>query len=309
MDTLDEALDSILERALSTNQVMLTLNGAPYNWTWTGESPGAFNARIGMVDDQVEVLGLAEATTTVAASTWDEALKALIDDAQHGTNLGRFKFKSVGPKLRLFEALQYRNTGRDGQYTQALRFEIAWRKADPTWVFKPGMTLAQYAVRREAIVTGLEPGHVAAETDERHQRATLHAWADEMNNVAVNWYRIATSTFAEQSIPGQLIRTIPTTYNPNRPPGEFSFTAHMSTSPNSVHLLWRAARGQRFFILAQAPGATEFAVILDGVTDKEWVGLGMAAGEWKFKGYAANADGTGEESAPISLLVANAMAA
>ena len=309
MDTLDDSLDAILERALSTSQIMTTLSNPPHGWSWTGESPGAFNGRIGIVNNQIEVLALAEATTTVAAATWDEGLRSLVDDAQHGTSLGRFKYKDVAQKLVLFEALQYRNTGRDGQYKQALRFETAWKKADAVWVFKPGMTLAQYALRREAIVNVLEPGHVAAETDERHQRATLHAWAEEMNDVAVNWYRIATSTFAEHSIAGQLIRTIPTTYNPNRPPGEFAFTAHMSTSPNSVHLLWRAARGQRFYIMAQAPGAAEFAIILDGVTDKEWIGLGLAAGAWKFKGYAANADGTGEESSAVTLNVANAMAA
>jgi len=309
MDTFDESLDSVFERALATNQVMITLNDPPYGWGWTGESQGAYNGRITAVNDQVEVLALAEAATTVAATQWDVSLASLIVDAQLGTNLGRFKFKDDQAQLRLFDLLRYRSTGRDGQYKQALLFETAWRKAAPSWVFKPALTLAQYATRREAIVTTLEPAQVAAVTDERHQRAALHMWADELNEVSVEWYRVATSTFAESTIAGQLIRTIPTTYNPNRPPGELSFTAHMSTAPNSVHLLWRAARGQRFYILAKAPGAAEFQVILDGVTDKEWVGLGLAAGLWKFKGYATNADGTGEESAVIEMTIANAMAA
>jgi hypothetical protein len=309
MDTFDEALDSIMERALATNQVMVTLGNPPYGWHWTGESSGAYNGRIGMVEDQVEVLSLAEAATSLCAGQWDAQLDSLLEDARLGVNLGRFKFRADTAKLKLCENLTFPTAGRDKRYKQLLAFEAVWQKADPAWVFKTGLTLAIYSSRREALVTTFEPNHVAAETNEKHQRAILHFWADELNEVSVQWYAVATSTFAEDTVPGQLIRTIPTTYNPNRPPGELIFTTSMSTGPNSVHLLWRAARGERFYILAQAPDQPGYQVILDGVSGKEWIGLGLTAGLWKFKGYATNAEGTGEESEVIELNVANANAA
>ena len=81
---------------------MTTLSNPPHGWSWTGESAGAFNGRIGIVNNQIEVLALAEATTTVAAATWDGDLQTLVDDAQHGTNLGRFKYRFFRERRGIF---------------------------------------------------------------------------------------------------------------------------------------------------------------------------------------------------------------
>jgi hypothetical protein len=309
MDTLDDSLNQIFERALATHPIMVTLNAPPYGYAWPGESAGNYRDQIKHVQDQVVVLSLAEAATSLAARQWDLALDGLIDDAQLGTNMARYRYKDQPDKLFLFDSLGYRSTGRDGRYTQALGFQAAWQNVEPAWVFKQNLTLANYSARREAVVTLLQVAHFNAVAAERHQRATLHAWADELNQVSVQWYAVVTSNFAEHTVPGQLIRTIPTTYNPSRPPGQLEFTAHMSTAPNSVHLLWRAPRGEHFTVLALAPGAVEYEVILNGVTDKEWIGLGLAAGAWKFKAYATNAYGTGAESAVVQVSIANALAA
>ena len=126
---------------------------------------------------------------------------------------------------------------------------------------------------------------------------------------SVKWYDMATATFAEPTVAGQLVRTIPTTYDPNRAPRRLRFTAHLSTAPNHGHLIWRAARGQRSYILAKWPGAPEFELILEGVTDHEWMGLGLMPGAWQFKGYATNQHGQGEESEVVTLTVAAAQAA
>jgi hypothetical protein len=309
MDTFDESLNFILERALDTHQTMVTLAAPPYNWAWTGESPGNFLGRLDFVNAQIPILARAEATTSGAAGQWDRELAALIAEAQLGTQLARVRYQDQPNRLQYFRNLEYRGTGRDARYSQALAFEVSWEKAEPGWVFKPLLTLAAYRARREAVPMVTERAHVTAVKEEQHQRAVLHDWADEMNKVCVNWYAVATATFAEDTVPGQLVRTIPTTYNPNRPPGRFTFTSHMSGAPNSVHLLWRAPRGEKFYILAQAPGSNEFEVILDGVTIKEWMGLALSAGLWKFKGYATNAHGTGEESDVVEVPIANAQAA
>lgn len=309
MDTFDESLNFILERSLDTHQTMLTLSAPPYGWAWSGESPGSFLGRLDFVNAQIPILARAEAATGGAATQWDLELAGLIADAQLGTHLARVRYQNQPGKLQYFRNLEYRGTGRDARYAQALAFEVSWEKAEPNWVFKPGLTLAAYRARREAVPMITERAHVSAAKEEQHQRAILHDWADEMNKVCVNWYAVATATFAEDTVPGQLVRTIPTTYNPNRPPGQFLFTSHMSGAPNSAHLLWRAARGEKFYILAQAPGSNSFDLILDGVTIKEWMGLGLSAGLWQFKGYATNAQGTGEESEVVEVSIANAQAA
>ena len=254
-------------------------------------------------------LSLAEAATSLAARQWDLALDGLIDDAQLGRNMARYRYKEAADKLFLFDSLGYRSTGRDGCYTQALGFQAAWQKVESAWVFKQNLTLANYSARREAVVTTLQLAHFNAVAAECHQRAILHAWADELNQVSVQWYAVATSNFAEHTVEGQLIRTIPTTYNPNRPPGQLDFTAHMSTAPNSVHLIWRAPRGEHFTILSMPPGATQNEVLIENITDKEWMGLGLAAGLWKFKAFAKNAYGAAVESEVVQVSIANTQAA
>jgi hypothetical protein len=308
MKTLDPSLDFILERGRDTKAVMDKLAGPPHNWTWTGVSPDDFGDKIASVDAQIKALADAEAATTAAAAHWDQQLDSLLEAAALGLRLGRVKFKEQPIKLRLFEGLRTNGTGRDARYKQALDFEAAWEKADPTWQFKPTLTLAVFKTNRLAI-TGLQEAHVAAEKHEQHERAYLHSLAEAVNQVNVDWYEVATATFGEKSVAGQLVRTIPTTYDPNRPPSQLVFTESLTPAPSQAQVSWRAARGERFYISAQAPGAAAFELILNGTAETEWTGQRLAAGLWRFKGYASNQFGNGPESDVVELTVAVAAAA
>jgi hypothetical protein len=120
---------------------------------------------------------------------------------------------------------------------------------------------------------------------------------------------VATAQFGEDTVAGQLVRTVPTTYDPSRAPGQLRFTVHISTAPNQMQLVWRAARGERSFIRAQRPGAAGFDLFLDGITGTEWVGLGVAPGLWRFDGYATNQFGQGPTSEIVEVNVAAVAAA
>lgn len=301
-------MDFILERARATRPIMVTLASPPYNWMFDGPSPGAYEGQIQAVDDQVDVLAEAEAATTDTAALWDVDLETLIADAMLGNRLAQGKFAALPVKLRQFDNLRFKPNGREARYKQASAFEKAWKKADAAWLFKPGLTLAQFTTRRKAI-RDREDAHGDAVCDERHERALLHSMAADLNAVSVKWYDIATATFAENTVPGQLIRTVPTTYNPNRPPGQLRFTAHLSSAPNHGHLIWRAARGKHFFIEAKGPSAAGFEIFIENVTDTEWMGMGLEPGVWQFRGYATNEHGQGELSEVVQITVAAAQAA
>jgi hypothetical protein len=305
---MDEPLDFALERARATKAVMLELVDPPYNWSWTGVDPADFATQIAAVDTQFETLTDAESATTAAAAQWDQDLVSLLTDASLGIRLGRVHFAGQPVKLRLFEGLRTNGQGRDARYKQALEFESSWEKTDAAWTFKPTVTLASFKTRRQAI-KNREDAHVAAQKNEQHERAVLHDLADKLNRISVDWYEVATATFAGDTVAGQLVRTVPTTYEPNRPPVELSFLQHSSPGPNQVQLLWRAARGEHFFILGQGPGSPTFELILDGVTDTAWLGQGLVPGLWRFKGYASNQFGNGAESPVVEVSVAVAAAA
>jgi hypothetical protein len=308
MKSLSPILEDILDRAGDTASVMLELAGPPLNWTWNGTSPNNFRNQIEGVDQQVAVLADAETAVTTAAADWDASLGSLVDDGSLGLRLARVRFKDQPVKLALFDGIALASDGRESRYQFALDFEAAWKRAEPAWVFKDGVTLASYTARREAI-RGKETAYRDAVKNEQHERAYLHSLAAAVNDGSVDWYAVATATFPEATVAGQLVRTIPTTYNPDQPPSKLVFVEHLSPAPSEGRLKWRASRGEHFFILGKGPGAPEFELMLNGVTETEWLGQGLAPGLWEFKGYARNAHGNGPVSEVVSLTVAVAAAA
>ena len=256
----------------------------------------------------METLSGAESGTQLAAADWDHALDGLLDDVSLGIRLARVRFKDQPVKLRLFEGLRASGQSRPSRYEQALDFESSWAKTDPAWTFKPSVTLASFRTRRKAI-KDKEDAHMTAYKDEQHERAVLHDLVDKVNRISVDWYEEASATFDAETVAGQLIRTIPTTYDPNRPPGQLIFTQHISPAPNQIQLFWRAARGEQYFILGQGPDSAVFELIIDGITETEWVGQGLLPGLWRFKGYARNQFGNGLESPVVEVTVAVAAAA
>ena len=316
MDAFDIALDTNLERSYATKPIMDTLAAPPYNYQWDGISSGNYGNMIQGVEDQVVALAVARAATSMAASLWDIGLDGLISDAQVGTRLAKQRYKSQLEKLEQFDGLVYRPAGRDGRQAQAVDFEAAWQTAEPAWTFKvdplspaPALTLAAYSARRAAIAATAHVNHALKKAFEGHERSKLHGMADALNRISVDWYDTATAQFDQDTVPGMLIRTIPTTYDPNRVPGQLRFTSVMSGAPNTMHLVWRAARGERFYLRAKGPGATEFVTILNGVDITEWLGLALAPGAWELEGYATNEHGQGATSEKVTVTVAQALAA
>ncbi len=308
MDRLNPALEDILDRAGDTSAVMHELLAPPHNWSWPGTSPNNYDNMIEAVDDQVAVLADADTGVTSAGGEWDAALDSLVADGSLGLRLARVRYKDQPIKLRLFDGMSLESNGRAAKYQFALDFESAWERAEPAWIFKPTITLASYVTRREAIKTK-EKNDRVAEKNEQHERAYLHSLAEGLNAISVDWYEVATATFGDDTVAGQLVRTIPTTYDPNRVPSKLVFIEHLAPSVGRAHLKWRASRGEHFFLSAQAPGATAFEMIVDNVTFTQWTGEGLAAGLWKFKGHASNEHGEGAESAVVQVTVQAAAAA
>jgi hypothetical protein len=287
---------------------MLVLQEAPYDWEWDRITPVAFGDLIRELEEQRVTHAGAEADLGFAGSHWDHELQGLVDDAIMGVKLGRVYFKEQPVLASLFEDLRFPTAGRDGRYRQVLAFEKSWQRANAAWVFKPGLALADFRARRKAI-RDLEEAHVEAERNERFERARLQHLATTLNGLCVDWYEVATASFAEPTVPGQLIRTVPTTYDPNRPPGPLKLVAQAVADSDDAQLSWRADRGVKFDIYAEGPAGGGFVRIITGATEKRWTLRGLAPGRWRLKGYAENQFGQGKESEVVELLVTGVKAA
>ena len=298
MEELSQSVDGILERVGAT-QPILQLLEQKYAWAWPELDPAEFVQKLAEARElDVDVC---EATAEVrgAAGELDVRVREVFEDVSLGLRLARLRFKRQPAKAELFAGLRLNNTGRESRQQQALDFELSWKKADPIWVFR-----AQRLALRE-----LEEAHGAAAKDEMYARGLLRESARWLHEECVDWYEAATATFDEGTVPGQLIRTIPTTYDPNRPPGPLVFTRAESPAAGAAALRWRSPRGEKFIIWVLAPGATAWTKLLDGVKENSWSAEKLAAGTWRCKGRALNKFGEGTESEVVTVPVAAVAAA
>ena len=303
MPNMKAPLPLIKDRGQKTYLVMNQI--APVYTAPDFISANNFNDLVTGVSTQEAALGLKEAAQALAAGGLDDALAAWHADAVLTLKVARVKF---GAKSPVWRNLTANGGSREKIIAEGNRIADAWKKSGPLWVPQAGRTLAAFEAAGAAAKVKLNTLGTA-ETDADAERGMLWEKADYVWDLSVQWYEMATAAFEADTPTGYLIRTIPTTYNPNEVPGQLQFTQVFSPAPNQLKLVWHAPRGQHFNIFAKMPGALEFTQILTNATQTSWMGEGMTAGEWMFKGEAKNADGLGEMSAIITVPVAAAMAA
>ena len=270
-------------------------------------SPNNFDDLVEGIGTQETVLGLKEAAQSSAAGDLDATLATLHDDSVLTLKVGRVKF-SPTTKAPTWRNLTANGGGRERLLSEGNDIVEAWENSAPLWVPKAGLTLAACKGLCAAAAVKAKT-HSAAEGKADEERGILWDKADQVWDLSVQWYEMATATFAADTPQGYLIRTIPTGYNPNEAPGQLQFTQHFSPAPNQVKLGWEAARGEHFNLYARMPGALEFTQIASDITQASWMGEGLTPGDWMFKAEAKNAAGLGEMSVIITVPVAAAMAA
>lgn len=301
-------LPFIKARANATEVVMETLANDTIPWTAPGiVSPLNYLNEIQATLAQENLLTLKEAALAAAAGAWDAILDPWHKESVTALKLGRVVYAGT-PKAPAWRPLKANGGGRQIITREGTEIESAWQTSNPAWVPKPGLTLASFQARRTTAETKARL-YYTAEGEASNERGMLIDMANGIYETAVKWYELATATFPEDTVQGALIRTIPTNYNPNATPGQLHFSQHFAPAPNQVKLVWEAVRGEHYNVYAKAPNAPEFTKILDAVPFTQWMGEGLAAGMWAFKGEATNAGGVGESSAVIIVPINAALAA
>ena len=270
-------------------------------------SPQNFIGLVEQIPVLENLLAVRESALALAAGEWDAILNPWHDESVTVLAMARPKFRGTS-KAPMWRNLNADNRSRDKVMQTGTEVIAAWQNSDATWVPKAGLTLAAYQARQNAALAKSTLYNSADKLADM-QRGILNDLANEVHDLSVRWYELATGYWPADTIEGNLIRTIPTSYNPNTAPGQLHFQLRLSPSPNNLQLGWEAARGQHYDIYALAPGGIEFVKILSNVTQTTWQGQGLAAGPWSFKGEARNADGTGPVSEVIVVSVLSAMAA
>ena len=305
MEKLKSPLPFINQRAEKTVLVMAQIAA---DWTAPNfMSPGAFEGLVDTLTPTSATLTEMESLTDAAAGAWDMVLKPWHDASVKTVEVARGAFKDT-EFAPVWRSLRANGKSREHITQQGTAIEKAWKSSGITWKPTNALTFAVFSAYRTSAKTKSDL-HGAAKNNEDMARGILNDLANNIYELSVRWYEMATGAFAPDTPQGSLIRTIPTSYNPEEAPGRLHFQEHYSPAPNQLRLGWHAARGQRYNIYAKRPGTAAYELIMDEITTTSWMGEGLEAGTWKFKGEAINAEGLGEMSIEVTINVANAAAA
>ncbi len=302
---MKEPLSYIKDRSVVTQLVMAQIAA---EWVAPGFiTPAAFGVLITNLYAQENLLSDREAQLALVAGEWDTALGLWHGCSVCVTQVARGAFRGTD-KAGAWRNVRARRGSREKITQAGQAIESAWIAADAAWVPKSGLALTDYQALKNTSLDK-QAANSAAQRNTNLERATLSVRADELYELSVQWYLMATGAFPAGTINGDLIRTIPTQYNPNVLPGRLNFSQHFSPAAGQVELVWGATRATTYNLFGKSPLGTEFELILEGVDQTSWLGTGLAPGTWAFKGEAVNASGTGEGSPVTIVPVAAALAA
>lgn len=305
MEKLKAPLPFITQRAEKTVLVMEQIVSV-----WQAPnfiSPTNYGDLVATLTPTSAILTDMESLTDAAAGAWDMVLQPWHDASVTTVEVARGAFKDT-QFASVWRSLRANGKGREIITRQGTAIEMAWKSSGITWKPTTALTYAVFCAYRTNAKTKADL-YGAAKNNEDVARGILNDLANNIYDLSVRWYEMATGAFAPDTPQGSLIRTIPTSYDPDEAPGRLHFQEHYSPAPNQLRLGWHAARGQRYNIYAKRPGAAVYELILTEITTTSWMGEGLEAGPWQFKGEAINAEGLGEMSIEVTISVANAAAA
>lgn len=211
----------IKTRSAQTYAVMLPLAGDPIDWTAPDfMSPQDFKALVDQILSLENILALRESALAVAAGGWDGVLQPWREEAITVLALARPKFRGT-PSAPAWRGVTTKARSRDGILKTGQNIIAAWKASDAAWVPKPGLTLAAFEARQTAALAKAE-AYNNMDKQVSIERGALHDLLDRVYDLSVLWYELATGYWPEDSVAGDLIRTIPTTYNPKAMRGQSS---------------------------------------------------------------------------------------
>ncbi len=227
---MGESIEFIKNRAIKT---LSAADSVAASWTWDEKPIAAMRTQLhGLIGDtdaappligQEEIVSTAEQAMKAGRSAWDTKLDQLHLWTMQGLGMVRNKYRNDPATLSQFDGLKSDGTSRSNTLSEALAWQSAWEKTDPSFIPMPANTLANFKALREQCVNDLQTAYSDLQSTWRRAASKLTQMGRAMEDVSEAWYADATRIFPAGTPEGDMIRsTVPTTYNgpggPGNPP-------------------------------------------------------------------------------------------
>lgn len=213
-------IDSAKKRAVAT---ISAAKEVADKWTWPEMTPDQMQSQLEGITGNSEasppVVGQedlakqADAAKKQAESIWLGQLGSLHELTVQGLGMAKSRFRNNPSSLALVKNLHAAGKSPEQILAEALDWETAWNKADPTWTPTKTNTLAAFKALRKSCNEDLQQAFKDAASEARDQDEALAQMAQAVEGTNVAWYAEATKAFGPATPEGIMIRkTIPTTY-------------------------------------------------------------------------------------------------
>ena len=179
---------------------------------------------------------------------------------------------------------------------------MAWKQADAAYVLEDGTTLAQFKTLRE--LCGTSQVTVAGEgAEESEVSAQVKDALDNLYDVAVGWYGVATLKYPEGTPHGDLLRG----YIPTAPtaggdvPEQAVLTAEGGVGQATLTVV--SVGASRYTIRYRVAGAVDWIDVVVGHETGSFVHSGLGAGNYEYIAIGHNNNGDGPESEVVAVEV------
>jgi hypothetical protein len=169
-------------------------------------SPVEFAALIAQVEAQQSAVARAVAVDSRAGGCRFGAVDKLQEASVVVATMGRIVFRA-SEQAPVWQRLRATGQGQARTLAEGAQLERAWAASDAAWVPKPGLTLTAY---RELLAAAEEASAECGACADALSvaRGVLHAQANHLHQVCVDWYAVALAVFPLGTAEGQTIWSI-----------------------------------------------------------------------------------------------------
>jgi len=307
------SIDFVVRRAKATRDVQTDLAAPPLNWLWRLPVL-TWNDNITVLDQLESAEILKRTQWRNAAEAWQADLDVIKEITRDVAGFGPLKFHANPVLVTMFDKLKTAGRSRVDIYKQGKKARDAWAEADPAWVIKKEGPDGQVIERTLGAFGSLlasseskDNAHGAKETAWRKAVSAQMNKVRDVNADCVGFYEEATRYFPAGTPTGDTIRsTIPTTYRPEEPVGQAEIFNVIVSADGDIHFDCRAEHATKFTYLHRAPGQAAFVVVVTDSPEAHLTLHNQPPGVHDFKAIGSNSRGEGEESAVVSVTVAQA---
>ena len=236
------------------------------------------------------------------AETLDNTLAQIESASRRIVRLAKTHYRKEPVKLAMFDDLTITAVSRDVIIKEGREVHANWSEVEGTW--KPAEDLVNSAFG--SLIAAAESQLIILGRRQaawRHKAKIVEDLAQKLDELNVAWYSDATTELAAGTVSGDLVRTVPTTYNPPPEVGQAVLSNVMTTPDGTIHFDAAAPHATKITYLHKGPGMEDYEILEAHSTERSFTYHHALPGLHLFKAFGENSAGHGEDSATLAIEV------